>query len=122
MKKMIIYLICLSCFSAQAGNIYIRNLSSAPIDIKKASVVTHDGATREITIDISVQPGQTTQIRARTNGTSYTNFDMLELTYTTNEYRKTARIYFPADPHAETSFVFSNSNYDRYPYNIEDHS
>lgn len=107
----------------QAARVYVKNWGSSEIIITNVVVPPTAGITIDPALKnskLTIQPGQHEQIIITHQGVAYSNISQFTITYKLQEHRETETIYFPASPEQETSLYFTDSSYDRFPYNIGD--
>jgi hypothetical protein len=105
----------------QAARIYVKNWGSSEISITNAIVQPSAGTAIDTALKnstITIQPGHSQQVTIENQEVTYSNFDQFTITYKLQEHTESETIYFPASAEQETSLYFTDSSYDRFPYNI----
>lgn len=115
-----IMLLCIA-HSCYAARIYIKNWSSSTVTI--AHIITQPSIETDIDIalknsTITIQPGHSQQITVANHDKVYDNVSQFTMTFHLQEHTETETVYFPANVEQETSLYFTDSGYDRFPYNI----
>lgn len=104
-----------------AARIYVKNWSSSEISITNAIVQPSAGAAIDTALKnsiITIQPGHSQQVTIEYQEITYSNLSQFTITYKLQEHIESETIYFPASAEEETSLYFTDSSYDRFPYNI----
>jgi hypothetical protein len=105
--------------TCQAAKIYIKNWSSSVVIITDLVPEADNGTKTALQKStITIQPGHEQHLLIAVDDSSLDNFSQFTMTYTTQGHTETETVYFPSSATAHTSFYFTESGYDRFPYSI----
>lgn len=116
MKRLLLLLLAANL---QAARLYVVNKGIFVVTITRLETdQTNSDTPRSVSTEFKVQPGQSTPVHVVFEGNKVDSFSKATVQFNADGYTKQETLYFPADATEQTSLVFSESGYKRYPYNV----
>ncbi|MEX0849803.1 MAG: hypothetical protein WD055_06235 [Candidatus Dependentiae bacterium] len=111
----------IGCFTLQlhGTQVFIKNWGTSPVIITQVSKVpvNKPNEKKVVNTQISIQPGQSLQLKHEVNNEIYTNFDKINISFIVNDYKNTETVFFPDEANKKATLSFTDSGYKRFPYN-----
>lgn len=116
MKRLFLLLLAANM---QAARLYVVNKGIFIVTITRLETnQTTTDTPASVTTEFKIQPGQSTPVHVVFAGNNVDSFSKATVQFNADGYTKQETLYFPTDAAEQTSLVFSESGYKRYPYNV----